>query len=138
VVLADGEADGLAEEGALAFKEISQLPSNYYHLLDARHGPMVLFGARTLVLAALRTPVDARERALIADIVARGAAVVCFSNLPCDIPGAECFALGEDVGAAAGGLGLLALCQLASLYKSAHTGCNPDLPDGLSPWISIG
>ena len=38
VVLADGEIDGLAEEAALAFKEISQLPSNYYHMLDVRHG----------------------------------------------------------------------------------------------------
>ena len=53
VVLADAELEGLAEEGALAFKEICQLPSNYYHLLDLRHGPMVLIGEKTLVLAAL-------------------------------------------------------------------------------------
>ena len=43
VVLGDAEIIGIAEEAALAFKEICQLPSNQYPLLDSRHGPFVLF-----------------------------------------------------------------------------------------------
>jgi fructoselysine-6-P-deglycase FrlB-like protein len=37
VILADGEIHGLAQEGALAFKEICNTHSNYYHVLDVRH-----------------------------------------------------------------------------------------------------
>lgn len=33
----DAELCGICEEGALTFKEICQVDSNYYHLLDARH-----------------------------------------------------------------------------------------------------
>lgn len=38
VVLADGPICGIAEEGALAFTEISMLTGRYFHLLDYRHG----------------------------------------------------------------------------------------------------
>lgn len=138
VVLADGEIDGLAEEGALAYKEISQLNSNYYHLLDVRHGPMVLIGKKTLVLVSVKSPACPYEMALVDDLIARGATVVCYSEAPLNKDGATCIALGQNVGYVAGGLGLVALCQLISYYKSFVVGCDPDRPDGLSPWIKIG
>jgi len=137
VVLGDGPFDGLAEEGALAFKEICQLPSNYYHLLDVRHGPMVLIGEKTLVLAMVKSPACRHEQALIQDAVYKGARVITYANLPLAMPGTENFSLGEEVGPVAGGLGLVALCQLISYYKACELGCNPDLPDGLDPWIEI-
>lgn len=137
VVLGDGPSDGLAEEGALAFKEISQLPSNFYHLLDVRHGPIVLIGAKTLVLALVKSPACHHEQALIQDLVKKGAQVAVYSNLPLEVPGAESFSLGEEVGPIAGGLGLVALCQMISYYKAREVGCDPDLPDGLDPWIKI-
>lgn len=137
VVLGDGPSDGLAEEGALAFKEISQLPSNYYHLLDVRHGPIVLIGGNTLVLAMVKSPACRHEQALIQDLVKKGAQVAVYSNLPLEVPGAERFSLGEEVGPVAGGLGLVALCQMISYYKAREVGCDPDLPDGLDPWIEI-
>ncbi len=137
VVLADGEIDGLAEEGALAFNEISQLGSNCYHILDVRHGPMVLIGKKTLVIAAVKSPKCGYEMALVDDVLKKGARVCCYSNLPLEKEGVLGFSLGEEVGPVAGGLGLIALCQLTSYYKSFQVGCNPDLPDGLDPWIEI-
>ncbi len=137
VVLGDGPADGLAEEGALAFKEISQLPSNYHHLLDVRHGPIVLIGGNTLVIAMVKSPACQHEMALIQDLVKKGAQVVVYSNLPLEVPGAESYSLGEEVGCVAGGLGLVALCQLITYHKAHEVGCDPDLPDGLDPWIEI-
>ena len=137
VVLADGEIDGLAEEGALAFKEISQLQSNFYHLLDVRHGPMVLINEKSLVIANLSTPPIAAEQKLLHDVIAKGALLLCYSPVPIEIEGAKVYSLGEDVGTIAGGLGLLLICQLISYYKSFYVGCDPDRPDGLSPWIEI-
>ncbi|MDG0810110.1 SIS domain-containing protein [Cohnella rhizosphaerae] len=52
VVLADGELKGLAGEGAIALTEIASVQTQSYHLLDVRHGPMVVVGPGTLVIAA--------------------------------------------------------------------------------------
>ncbi len=137
VVLADGEIDGLAEEGALAFKEISQIHSNYHHILDVRHGPMVLIGEKTLVLAAVSSPAVSYEMDLIDDLKKKGATIVCYSGGALNREDVTCVSLGENVGTAAGGLGLLAICQLTAYYKSGYVGCNPDEPDGLDAWIQI-
>jgi glucosamine--fructose-6-phosphate aminotransferase (isomerizing) len=69
VVLADAEIYGIAEEGALAFKEICQLNSNFYHILDSRHGPMVMIEPETLVIIAMSEPDCTFERDLIEDIL---------------------------------------------------------------------
>lgn len=37
---------GIAEEGALAFTEIAMLTGRYFHLLDYRHGPIVISGEK--------------------------------------------------------------------------------------------
>ena len=137
VVLADGEIDGIAEEAALTFKEICQQNSNYYHVLDVRHGPMVMIRKNTLVFVAVKSPACKYEAQLVADLVATGATVVCYAARGVDIPGALCVPLEADVGSVAFGLGLVALCQLTTYYKSLVVGCDPDHPDGLDPWIKI-
>ena len=137
VVLADGEIDGIAEEAALTFKEICQRNSNYYHLLDVRHGPMVLVGPNTLAVAAIKSPLCKYELQLVQDLIATGATVVCYTMGEVEVPGAICIPLGTDVGSVAFGLGLVAICQLTTYYKSLVVGCDPDHPNGLDPWIRI-
>jgi fructoselysine-6-P-deglycase FrlB-like protein len=143
VVLSDAELAGIGSEGALAFKEICQLPSNHYRLLDSRHGPMVLFGPKTLVIAALNHCGCERfavEQKFIADVVAKGCHVAVYTNLDSsrDLPGvalAACF--GEKLPHPARGLPLINLCQLLSYHKAAAIGVDPDKPAGLSAWIKI-
>ena len=138
VVLADGEIDGIAEEAALTFKEICRRNSNYYHLLDVRHGPVTIIGGNTLVVAAVKSPACRYETQLIKDLAATGAHVVCYSSSGSDVTGTLSVPLCEDVGSVAFGLGLVALCQLTTYYKSLVVGCDPDHPDGLTAWIKIG
>ena len=126
VVLADAELEGLAEEGALAFKEICQLPSNYYHLLDVRHGPMVLLNEKTLVLAALGAG-NEFENKLLQDIKEKKADVAAFSDS----------AYGHPLSHIARGIPFIILCQMAAYKKSLKTGADPDKPTGLDPWISL-
>lgn len=137
IVLGDAEIGGICEEGALAFKEICQLPSNYYHVLDVRHGPMVLIGAKTLVIAALSNPENKLEQDLILDIAKKGATVVTYSDFPHAIEGVHSIAFGEALPHPARGIPAIAVCQLVAYYKSFKTGANPDQPDGLSAWISL-
>jgi len=140
VVLADAELEGIAEEGALAFKEICQLPSNYYHLLDIRHGPMVLLGKNTLVLAALGVK-DSQEYKLLADIKGKNTELIAFSDTPPAGPTAgqdiRGFAYGRPLSHIARGVPFIVLCQLVAYKKSLQTGADPDKPTGLEAWIAL-
>lgn len=138
VVLADGELEGIAEEASLAFTEISLLPSRYYHVLDVRHGPVVLIDAKTLVLIALSPGESEHQSKLVADIKARGATVVVFT--PAGAPASD--AVTEIVPAkldsyAAYGVPFIFIAQATSFFKALERGNNPDQPAGLDPWIKL-
>lgn len=137
VVLGDGELSGIAQEGALAFKEICQLPSDYYHLLDVRHGPMVLIGKQTLVIAQICGAEGGLEADLIRDLVQKGATVAVCSDAPFHQEGVVNFCVGQSLDQAVRGLPLINVCQLTAYYKSFLTGANPDAPDGLAAWIQL-
>jgi fructoselysine-6-P-deglycase FrlB-like protein len=136
VVVADAELEGIADEASLAFKEICQLPSNYYHILDSRHGPMVLFNKETLILAALG-PKDKLEIGYLNDMSEKESLIVAFTDVLVDIPNVIEVAYGRKLSHIALGLPFIMLCQLISYYKAAHTGADPDRPSGLSAWISL-
>ena len=154
VVLADAELEGLAEEGALAFKEICQLMSNYYHLLDVRHGPMVLLGENTLVLAALG-PKSELEYRLIEDIKKKKSEVVVFHDTAAESPEHSAgedrlssgrtssvgevrnLVYGHPLSHIALGIPFIILCQMIAYKKSLKTGADPDKPTGLEPWIAL-
>lgn len=137
IVLADAEIAGLCEEGSLAFKEICQLPSNFYNLLDCRHGPMVLFDDTTLVFAVVTEEKPALSRALVADVAAKGCRVLAYSNQSMELPGAETLSFGRPLDRAAAGIPALVCCQLLSYYHSFQRGADPDQPTGLAACIKL-
>ena len=138
VVLADGELEGIAEEGALAFTEIALMPSSYYHLLDVRHGPMVLVDGGTLVIAALTPGGAGLQDALLQDIKKRGATLVVFSDRASAAPHADYSVnVPPEKSFAAQGIPFVFLAQALSLFKALHNGVDPDKPAGLAPWIKL-
>ena len=136
IIIADAELEGIADEGSLAFKEVCQLPSNYYHILDSRHGPMVLFNDKTLLLAAVAEKHEL-EINYLTEMQEKGAITVAFSDTPLEIQGVTTISYGRKLSHIALGLPFIMLCQLISFYKASHTGANPDKPIGLSAWISL-
>lgn len=137
VVLADGELGGIAEEGALAFTEISLLSSRYFHLMDVRHGPIVLIDENTLVVAAITADDEAHQYKLLEDIKARGATVVTFGTRE-EVPHSDChISVQKQEVTAAYGILFIALPQLLSYYKAKELNINPDQPTGLDPWIKL-
>lgn len=137
VVLGDAEIGGVCDEGALAFKEICQQQSNYYHLLDVRHGPIVLINEQTLVIAVLSGSNEKYELDLVRDLQKRGAHVLIYSDTATDLDGVYSVAFGRRLHTAARGVPAIVTCQLVSYFKSFITGVDPDQPEGLSPWISL-
>jgi len=139
VVLADGDLQGLAQEGALAFKEISNTRSNFHPLLDVRHGPMVGIDENTLVIAVLSPHDDRYQLDLINDILRRGAKVIIYT--PEEIAPIEGVALqvnsGMPLGFAASGIPFIFIPQMAAITHAAVLGNDPDKPNGLDPWIKL-
>lgn len=138
VILADAELEGIAEEGALAFNEISQLHSNYYHVLDVRHGPMVLVDENTLVIIVLCSIEQSYQAQLVNEFVNKGATVLALSNQEENTWGSKYHVkLDPLCNSPVAGIPFIFVPQSLSLYKAISTGVNPDAPDGLSPWIKL-
>lgn len=136
VVLGDAELCGIAEEGALAYKEICQLTSNYYHLLDSRHGPAVLVDKDTLVIAALSSG-GKYECDLIKEMAAKTSHIILVADEEAKIGDAVTVKCPEGIGQTARGLVLILLCQLLSYRKALLRGTDPDAPTGLDAWIAL-
>lgn len=139
VILADGEIHGLSQEGALAFKEICNSHSNYYHVLDVRHGPMVRIDENTLVIVAFSSKEYRYQKDLVNDLIRNGATVIVYS--PEEVAPIDNVALHVHSGAAFDpavmGIHFIFICQIASLTHASVTGIDPDNPENLSPWIEL-
>jgi len=139
-VLADGPVAGLGQEAALAFCEIARLPAEHKHVLDVRHGPMVLAREKSLVLMVSAKEQNPLLPALVEDFKgnAHNSAVLIVA------PHAEAD-MGEDlrIPIAAGrdmicaGLPMLAAVQWLALCAAGTRGFDPDAPEGLSAWIQL-
>jgi len=138
VVLADSELQGIASEGALAFKEICRIPSNYYHILDVRHGPMVLIDDNTLVIMACSPYGSYYQQALIADIKNKGAQVITVGTRSASSWGSDVHIVVPDYdNYGVMGIPFIFVPQAIAYFRAVYRGINPDVPEGLKPWIKL-
>lgn len=138
VVLADGPVCGIAAEASLAFTEISMLTGRYFHMLDYRHGPVVVSGKRTLTLILLRPGEERLQGAMVRDVIRRGGPVVTVSERAENVYGAASHLQIENVGDfSAWGILFIYVAQMTALLKSVALGGNPDAPEGLDAYIEL-
>ena len=139
-ILADGEMSGIANEGVMAFCEIAQVAGSYYHLLDVRHGPMVMVDEKTLVIAALSDEQGEQQTKVIRELVDRGAIVVTYcAKKSEEIPGvAMAVESGLDLANPVQGIPFINLAQVLALAKAGQLGINPDNPAGIVAWVNLG
>lgn len=138
VVLADGPVCGLAAEGALAFTEIAMLTGRYFHLLDYRHGPIVVSGEHTLTLMLLRPGEDTLQGAMVRDVVKRGGIVVTVSDQAGNPYNSTAHIQIEGVSDfAAWGILFIYVAQMTALLKALVLNGNPDAPEGLDAYIAL-
>lgn len=139
VVLADGPVCGIAEEGALAFTEICMLTGRYFHLLDYRHGPIVVSGPNTLTIMLLHPGEEKLQSAMVSDVMSHGGPVVTVSELASSPCGTTAHVQIEGINeAAARGIPFIYLAQMLALLKAQALGGNPDAPVGLDAYINLG
>lgn len=137
VVLADSTLAGIAEEGALAFKEICQYNSNFYHILDVRHGPMVMIEKKSLVILYMTRENRKLQKELLKDIRKKGALCVVF-DCGDDWEGDDVLRIQiPDLEEKAGVLFMMYGIQMITYQKALLKRVNPDQPDGLDAWIKL-
>ena len=139
-VLADGPLAGLGAEGALAFCEIARLQAEHKHLLDVRHGPMVLARENSLVLMV--TPWEQNEYlpALVRDFVGEGhncQVILAAPKGQADLGETLRVPVAADRDIACAGLPMILCCQWLALCVAGARGFDPDAPEGLSAWIKL-
>lgn len=138
VILADSELEGIAAEAALAFKEISNTPSNYYHVLDVRHGPMVLIDKKTLVIIATSPYSISYQADLVTDLKRKGAEVLIIgSQKETEINADYSVNIPVYQNYAVRGIPFVFVSQAVSFFRAASEGINPDVPQGLDSWIEL-
>lgn len=140
VLLADGELQGLAAEGAIALTEIARTQAKSYNLLDVRHGPMVTVGPETLVIAAITGEGTKHQTNLLKDIKARGAKIIAFADSADRIPAeyVDCSVVSDnELDVAAQGIPFIFIPQIVALDSAERQGIDPDKPDGLVAWVKL-
>lgn len=137
-VLADGPVRGIAEEGALAFTEITMLTGRYFPMLDYRHGPIVISGEKSLTIMLINPAEDDLQKDMVADVMTHGGPVVVVSKHKDNIYGATAHIQIDGIEKfAAWGIPFIYLSQMTSLIKSVNMGGNPDAPKGLDAFIIL-
>ena len=137
-VLADGPVRGIAEEGALAFTEITMLTGRYFPMLDYRHGPIVISGEKSLTMMLINPAEDTLQKNMVADVMAHGGPVVVVSKHEENIYGATAHIQIDGIEKfAAWGIPFIYLSQMTALTKSVNMGGNPDAPQGLDAFIIL-
>ena len=138
VVLADGAVCGIAEEGALAFAEISRIQGYYANVLDYRHGPMVLNDERTLNIVLVTENHVELQKAMIEDIKSRKGILVTASVEDENLYGADLHVkLGNCKRMESLGIAYIYIMQMIAYEKAISKGCNPDIPEGLDAYIVL-
>lgn len=138
VVLADGAVCGIAEEGALAFTEIAMLTGRYFHVLDYRHGPIVISGPSTITLMLLNPAEEALQAAMVQDVKKHGGIVVTVSDKAGNpYQATEHIQIEGIAEFAAVGIPFIYLAQMLAFKKAIALGGNPDAPTGLDAYITL-
>ena len=134
VTLGGGLQYGVVVEGAYIVIEMAEFASNYYQLLEYRHGPIVTSGKGTAVFICVSGQADEIEAKMAAEIRETGAkvfAVACSEQSWADYT----FALEDNYEKEFVALHFVFILQSFAYHFSLAQNKNPDSPGNLVPFI---
>lgn len=138
IVLADGALCGIAEEGALAFTEISMLSGKQFNVLDYRHGPVVINDKNTLTIMTIQPCGRELQQDMAEDLKKKNGVLVTVSEEEGNpYQGAEHVCVGQIKRHEAWGIPMIFICQILAYEKAMLLGTNPDEPTGLDAFITL-
>ena len=136
--LGGGVLYGMACEAMLKFKEMSLSPSEGYHFMEFRHGPMSMINDKALVVGFVSQAAAEYETAVLTEMKAKGAMILAITPVP--IPA---LAADEQV-VLPGKLSdleraplYLPVPHLITYYHTLQKGLDPDRPHNLTAVIHL-
>lgn len=136
--LGGGALYGLACEAMLKMKEMSLSPSEAYHTMEFRHGPMSMVNDKTLIVGLVSERAAESELQVLSEMRERGGTVLAITpvSLP-DSSADEQVIISNDLTDAERAPLYLPVLHLIIYYHTVAKGLNPDLPNNLTAVIQL-
>jgi glutamine---fructose-6-phosphate transaminase (isomerizing) len=128
---------GLAYEGMLKLKEMTQLYAEAFNPLEFRHGPISVLDGQCRVLLLSNGAIRSYERALVDDVRKFGADAVVLGDGLDDFHCNVKIALDSGLGDLSRSLLYLPFLQLFAYYRTLKMGLNPDSPRNLEQVVVL-
>lgn len=136
IFLGLGPNQGLAEEGALKLKEMTQSTCEAYNPLEFRHGPISIVDEHTLVILFEGTREEAYLSDLRHDLKQHGAQIIAVG--PHNAPGSdEKLVIGRGFSDLARCVLYLPFAQLLAYHRARALGLDPDRPRNLNQVVVL-
>jgi glucosamine--fructose-6-phosphate aminotransferase (isomerizing) len=123
---------GLASELSLKMKEMTLSHSEPFHTLEFRHGPRAMATEGACVVGLLSAGRRALEQAVLAEMVEQGAQLLTMDEHDADV------AFASGVAAPLRDVLYLPIGQLVALERALAKGLNPDAPENLVAYVTLG
>lgn len=139
--LGSGPRYGLAGELSLKMKEMSLSHSEPFRFMEFRHGPQSMVNNQTLLVGLVGEQNESYERAVLAEMRARGANILAIGESDIHFPTDDNFtstvAFASGLGEAARNVLYLPVGQVMAFEHSLSRGLNPDKPHNLEAVVRL-
>lgn len=137
VFLGLGNYYGLAAEGTLKLKEMTQTPCEYYNPLEFRHGPISIVTNHTAVVTLTGNQEFDHIDRLVTDIAQYGATTAVLQASGAHLSSDFCLALPGDLSDWSRATLYLPALQLLAYERAVYLGLNPDKPRNLNQVVIL-
>lgn len=137
IAIGSGRQYGVVIEGAYIGIEMALLKSNYYTVLELRHGPIVTVNDKTLVAIVSNSNALELEENMTRDARKQGAKVLAVTSESSFNNADWVFSMNGDYPVEAVALYYLYLMQLFAYYQAVRLDLDPDHPGDLIPYITL-
>jgi glucosamine--fructose-6-phosphate aminotransferase (isomerizing) len=136
IYLGLGPYQGLAEEGTLKLKEMTQSPCEAYNPLEFRHGPISIVDDATVVVLIEGEREAAYTGAVERDLQRHGAQLVALGPTASELA-EHTVVIGPEFGDIARSVLYLPFAQLLGFYTAQAKGLDPDAPRNLNSVVVL-
>lgn len=137
IFLGSGVQYGLACEAMLKMKETSLSPSEAYHFLEFRHGPMSVAGPGTLIVGLISNSARVYELQVLQEMRQIGATMLVLVDDCQGVLADELVELGSGLPDELRAPLTLPILQLLAYYRALENGLNPDEPKNLTAVVRL-
>lgn len=137
IYLGLGAYFGIANEGMLKLKEMTQVFAESFNPLEFRHGPISVLNENCRVILLSQLGHQSYEIDVINDVRQPGANTIVIGDNLDDFDGDETLDLASDLSDNSRAILYLPLLQYMSYYRTLKMGLNPDKPRNLNQVVVL-